>query len=46
MAAPHGAHVVRVRGPICGAYNIGIGHFDDDPARVLRAAAYLRRVQR
>ena len=36
----------KVRGIICGACNIGIGHFDDDPARLVRAAAYLRRVQR
>jgi hypothetical protein len=26
MAATYGAHVVLVRGAICGAYNIGIGH--------------------
>ena len=36
----------KIRGVICGACNIGIGHFDDDPARLVRAAAYLRRVQR
>jgi len=35
----------KVRGVTCGACNIGIGHFDDDPERLLRAAAYLRRVQ-
>ena len=36
----------KVRGVICSACNIGIGHFDDDPERLVRAAAYLRRVQR
>jgi len=36
----------KVRGVVCGACNIGIGHFDDDPERLDRAAAYLRRVQR
>ena len=35
----------RIRGVICGACNIGIGHFDDDPDRLIRAAAYLRRIQ-
>jgi hypothetical protein len=35
-----------MRGVICGACNIGIGHFDDDPDRLLRGGAYLRRVQR
>jgi hypothetical protein len=34
----------KIRGAICGAC-IGIGHFDDDPDRLVRAAAYLRRVQ-
>jgi hypothetical protein len=36
----------KIRGVICGACNIGIGHFDDNPNRLVRAAAYLRRVQR
>jgi hypothetical protein len=35
----------KVQGVTCGTRNIGIGHFDDDPERLLRAAAYLRRVQ-
>ena len=35
----------KIRGVVCGACNIGIGHFDDDPARLDRAAAYLRRVR-
>ena len=29
----------KVRGVVCGACNIGIGHFDDDPERLGRAAA-------
>jgi hypothetical protein len=33
----------KVRGVICSACNIGIGHFDDDPGRLVRAAAHLRR---
>jgi hypothetical protein len=36
----------KIRGVICSACNIGIGHFDDDPDRRIRAAAYLRRVHR
>ena len=36
----------NIRGVICSACNIGIGHFDDDPDRLVRAAAYLRRIQR
>ena len=36
----------KIRGVICSACNIGIGHFDDDPDRLIRAAAYLRRVHR
>jgi hypothetical protein len=30
---------------LCSACNVGIGHFDDNPDRLVRAAAYLRRVQ-
>lgn len=33
----------RVRGLLCHRCNIGIGHLDDDPARMERAARYLRR---
>jgi hypothetical protein len=36
----------EVRGVVCGVCNIRIGHFDNDPARLVHTAAYLRRVQR
>lgn len=33
----------RVRGLLCHRCNVGIGQLDDDPARMERAALYLRR---
>jgi hypothetical protein len=34
----------QIRGVICSVCNVGIGHSDGDPDRLVRAAAYLRRV--
>ena len=33
----------KVRGLLCGACNLSLGGFRDDPATLLRAAIYLRR---
>lgn len=33
----------RVRGILCGNCNLAIGHMQDDPARLRRAAEYLER---
>ncbi|QBZ73352.1 endonuclease VII [Streptomyces phage RemusLoopin] len=33
----------RVRGVLCHSCNLALGHFKDDPERLLRAARYLTR---
>lgn len=33
----------KIRGALCRKCNVGLGMYDDDPERMLRAVAYLRR---
>lgn len=43
MHLDHDHQTDAIRGTLCHRCNVGLGHYLDDPARIDRAAAYLRR---